>query len=68
MIEKPDFTKPKTITTAINKLYSQKLKNKTIKINNPFKKKHTSKLIVSIIKKNFKKEIEPKKLFHDIKF
>tara|TARA_B100000029_G_C17514963_1_gene937750 strand:- start:325 stop:1500 length:1176 start_codon:yes stop_codon:yes gene_type:complete len=56
------------ITTAINKLYSQKVKNKTIKINNPFKKKHTSKLIVSIIKKKFKKEIEQKKLFHDIKF
>ncbi len=50
--------------TAINKIYSQK----KIKINNPFKKKNTSKLITSIIKRNIKKKIDQKKIFHDIKF
>ena len=60
--------KKKNIILSIKKLYSQKFQ-KILKISrNPFEKKNTRKLIVSIIKKKLVHGIDINKEFFDINF
>ena len=60
--------KKKNIILSIKKLYSQKFQ-KILKISrNPFEKKNTRKLIVSIIKKKLVHGIDINKKFFDINF